>query len=325
MPAQHLNSLTCDVNSSVPSHAPVFRTKLQSQSISIPLGKRRHRRVSTTPTIPAIFQPFLPLLQCRSRRLHTSAIQRTLQRRRGMVCIVAMGEVRIQAPLLFIPPHHIPAQAARVRCLPVGRCSLLLRRFHDTSFNRVEPRKVRSGIQVRIGLYASSSNQQLSCSLGSLLVMFGYAIYTIITANRVADCNIFKLRRSHGPNKPRKTSSFEGATTIHPRLLLELGLDPLFLHKRETRRRSSLKHLIYTPVSGPFVLGFPDSRHRADSISGSVCLGVLPRRYPDAALRWAGCSSRRRKPATYLTTSGHYHNCTAISSRLLNHASIRHS
>jgi len=218
-----------------------------------------------------------------------------------------------------------PAQAARVRCLPVGRCSLLLRRFHDASFNRVQPRKVRSGIQVRIGLCPSSSNQQLSCSLGSLLVMFGYAICTVTTANLVADCNIFKLRRSHGPNKPRKTSSFEGATTIHPRLLLELGLDPLFLHKRETRSRSSLKHLIYTPVSGPFVLGFPDSRHRADSISGSVCLGVLPRRYPDAALRWTGCSSRRRKPATYLTTSGHYHNCTAISSRLLNHASIRHS
>lgn len=103
-----------------PSHAPVLRAKFQSQSISVPLGKRRYRRVSTNTTSPVILQPILPLLQCRSRRLHPAPIQRTLQRGRSMVCIITMGEVRIQKPTPSRPFSTHPT----LRLLGFGACLL---------------------------------------------------------------------------------------------------------------------------------------------------------------------------------------------------------
>ena len=75
-------------------HDHDHRTILSQQSLSISLGKRRHRRLATSPASPVLGQPIRPLLQCRRRRLRPPPIQRALQRRRSLVRTLAMGEVR---------------------------------------------------------------------------------------------------------------------------------------------------------------------------------------------------------------------------------------
>jgi hypothetical protein len=104
----------------LPIHASLLRTKLQSQPLSVPLGKRCNRRLSTNTTTASILQPILPILQCSSGRLHPSPFQRTLKRRRGMVCSITMGEVRIQKNSSH--PRH--SQHPTPRLLGFGACLL---------------------------------------------------------------------------------------------------------------------------------------------------------------------------------------------------------